>query len=76
VRACGTNPANSLENLLDELELVGRERVACGEVCLVPVLLEGHSAVRERDLVFEDVPLSPKDVAEVLLNVLPFREQT
>ena len=55
VQAGDPMAADGLEDLLHQLELVGREGVDVGEVLGVGIGLEGHADVAEAELVLEDV---------------------
>ena len=57
VHARGPGLADRLEDFLDQLELVGGERVVLDEIVAVLEVLEGHPAVLEGQLVLEDVAL-------------------
>ena len=65
VQARGPGLADRLEDLLDQLELVRGEGVVLDEVVGVLERLEGHAAVREGELVLEDVALLGEEPLQV-----------
>ena len=64
----GPLAANRLKDLLEELELVGGEGIGAGEVVGTLELRKRHSALREAELVFEDVAGGREGVGEPAAN--------
>ena len=67
--------ANGFEDLLDQQELIRRERVVPDEILLVLERTEGHAAVLERELALEDVALGHELRFEHILYVRTLRQK-
>ena len=67
--------ADRLENLLDQLELVGREGVIANEVVGVLERLERGADVGEAELVLEDVALGRVKCLQGCHDLAAFRQQ-
>ena len=68
-------PADDLENLLHQLELVRDERVILHEVVRVAEGLQRHTYARERQLVLEDVALGRIELLEWRDDLRPLGQQ-
>ena len=68
MKSGGSRLADRLENLLEQLELVGREGIIPHEIIRIPELREGHSGIPEGQLILEDVALP----GVLRLQVVPY----